>query len=136
MLLQVGVKALIKNSSDKYLLLQRSKIMDGETVASWDIPGGRIKPEEPLNEALARELSEEIGFNVTVEPHLITSQDIFIKAKDLHVVRLTYRVDCDIENIKISDEHTNYAWVDPSDFKELLIEPYLKEVLSSYIKIS
>jgi len=133
MILQVGVKALIKNSSDQYLLLQRSKVMDNETTTSWDIPGGRIEPDEPLREALARELGEEIGLTNVPDPQLITAQDIFVKSKDLHVVRLTYRVNCDIKTIDLSDEHSDFRWVRADEIKGLLIEPYLKEVLVNLV---
>jgi 8-oxo-dGTP diphosphatase len=133
MVLQVGVKALIKNSSDKYLLLQRSKIMDGEVTVSWDIPGGRIMPDEALHEALTRELGEEIGLRTVPDPQLIAAQDIFVKNKDLHVVRLTYRVSCDFETIRLSDEHSDYRWVSPHEIKSMVIEPYLKEVLLKFM---
>jgi ADP-ribose pyrophosphatase YjhB (NUDIX family) len=61
MKLQVGVKALIQNSSGKYLLLRRAKTMVNETETHWDIPGGRIEPEEGLQNALRREIAEETG---------------------------------------------------------------------------
>jgi len=130
MLLQVGVKALIKNNSGKYLLIKRSVVMNGETSASWDIPGGRIDPSETLLEALTRELGEEIGLtNVPGDYQLIAAQDIFVKEKDLHVVRLTYKVSCDIQQIKLSQEHSEYCWVDENEIHEIQAEPYLKEVL-------
>ena len=61
MKLQVGVKVLIQNSNSKYLLLQRAVAMGDEKEAHWDIPGGRIEPEEALMSALAREVKEETG---------------------------------------------------------------------------
>lgn len=56
MKLQVGVKALIKNTSNQYLFLHRSKTTPGATKTYWDIPGGRIEPEEALDDALKREI--------------------------------------------------------------------------------
>lgn len=53
--LQVGVKALIKNSEDKYLFIKRSRLLGSEKETQWDIPGGRIETNENLMEALARE---------------------------------------------------------------------------------
>ena len=44
MILQVGVKALIKNDKGQYLFLRRSERMQAETEPHWDIPGGRIDP--------------------------------------------------------------------------------------------
>ncbi len=131
MLLQIGVKALIKNSLGKYLLLQRSTPMESETIVSWDIPGGRIEPNEALIDALKREVREEVGLKEIPDPQLIAAQDIFVKSKDLHVVRLTYRVICDIKTVKLSDEHSDYRWVGVKEVKNMNVEPYLKEVLTS-----
>jgi 8-oxo-dGTP diphosphatase len=108
--------------------------MAGETSASWDIPGGRINPEESLGDALSRELSEEIGLNSDIDPELIAAQDIFVKEKDLHVVRLTYRIDYDLNEIKLSEEHKEYKWVGLSEIQNLPIERYLKEVLVNLSK--
>lgn len=40
-LLKAGVKAIIKNSSAKYLLLLRAKPYPGNDKCKWDIPGMR-----------------------------------------------------------------------------------------------
>jgi 8-oxo-dGTP diphosphatase len=131
MTLQVGVKTLIRNGSGKYLLLQRSKILDSEAEPLWDIPGGRIDSGEPLLEALQRELSEEIGADSLPAPRLVAAQDIFVESKDLHVVRLTYRVDGNYQAIKLSDEHSAYRWVTAGEIKDMVIDPYLQEVLDN-----
>lgn len=129
MQLQVGVKVLIKNPDSKYLLLQRAAAMNSETEAHWDIPGGRIEPEEPLLEALAREISEETGLTLTRMPQLLSAQDIFVPAKGVHVVRLTYLIDGD-GKVVISHEHQNVKWAGHDEALELNLDPYLREVLN------
>jgi len=129
MKLQVGVKVLIKNSDNKYLLLQRALAMDNETEAHWDIPGGRIEPEEPLLEALSREISEETGLTLTSMPRLLGAQDIFVSAKELHVVRLTYVADGGGEAV-MSHEHQNTKWASLDEALDVNLDPYLREILS------
>lgn len=46
-LLQIGVKAFLKNKEGKYLLLQRSDAY-AKAPGEWDIPGGRINPRTSL----------------------------------------------------------------------------------------
>lgn len=128
MQLQVGVKVIIKSSQGLYLLIQRSSKLPGDKVASWDIPGGRIMPNEDLRQALAREIQEEIGTAIIGSPELITAQDIFAADKGIHVVRLTYLLAMDIDQISLSAEHVAYRWVTPQEASELA-EPYLKEAL-------
>ena len=128
--LQVGVKALIKNSNGEYLFIRRSTMLATDTSEpSWDIPGGRIESDEYLLEALRREVQEEIGHDVQSAPMLIKAQDIFVTAKDLHVVRLTYMLTEDIEDIILSDEHEEYVWVHESQLETVNAEPYLAEAL-------
>ena len=128
--LQVGVKALIKNSNGEYLFIRRSTTLATDiSEPSWDIPGGRIEPDEYLLEALRREVQEEIGHDVQSATMLIKAQDIFVTAKDLHVVRLTYMLVEDVEDIILSDEHEEYVWVHESQLETVNAEPYLAEVL-------
>lgn len=132
MQLQVGVKVLIRNSAGAYLLLTRSS--DYEMTGGgddWDIPGGRIDPNEELLTALRREVAEETGVDLPADfaPELLAAQDIMVPAKDLHVVRLTYRLDADIDEVTISGEHTGYKWFTGLELKKLSLEPYLAAVV-------
>ena len=130
MKLQVGVKALIKNSRGEYLFMRRSTILATDvSESSWDIPGGRIESDEYLTEALKREVYEEVGHEIQSTPMLIAAQDIFVPSKELHVVRLTYTLKEDIDNIALSDEHEEYVWVHESQLETVNAEPYLAEVL-------
>jgi 8-oxo-dGTP diphosphatase len=131
MQLQIGVKVLIKNNNGLYLFLKRSKLLSSDVKNSWDIPGGRINPAENLHDALVREVSEEIHHDLENEPTLVNAQDIFISAKSLHVVRLTYITTEDVSDIILSDEHEDYVWRSLDDLDDLNIEPYLKEVLDT-----
>ena len=42
--LQVGVKILLKNKDEKYLVVLRSAIKYPEVGAQWEVAGGRIEP--------------------------------------------------------------------------------------------
>ena len=130
MKLQVGVKVLIQNNSGQYLLLRRAQTMSSESETHWDIPGGRIEPEEPLAEALRREIHEETGLDITAAPQLLAAQDIFVPAADLHVVRLTYQLQGD-GDVVISHEHQDTQWATPSEAIKLNLDPYLREVLTN-----
>lgn len=59
-LFQVGVKALIRDSEGRVLLLRDVHHADGY----WDLPGGRMGRDETFGETLKRELKEEIGIDI------------------------------------------------------------------------
>lgn len=135
MILQIGVKVIIRNNSGKFLLLKREQPMHGETEPSWDIPGGRIEPEEPLHTALAREILEETNLTLDASTQLLAAQDIFVQPKDLHVVRLTYLAEItNNETITISHEHSDYNWLSLKEVLAANLDPYLQEVFSTLIK--
>ena len=123
--LQVGVKVLLKNPEEKFLLIRRSEEKYNST--KWDIPGGRIDPGTSLGENLVREVMEETGLAMTSEPTIVGAQDIF--ATDMrHVVRVTYIGTADGEP-KLSDEHTEYRWVTWDELKAMPLEE-----LDRYVK--
>ncbi len=128
MKLQVGVKVLIKNDDNAFLLLERAGVMPSDGQYYWDIPGGRINEDEPLLEALQREVTEETGLSLKGEPVLQFAQDIFVEKADLHVVRLTYMGDAS-GDVVLSDEHGSYQWVTKAELLAENIDPYLRKML-------
>ena len=65
-LLNVAIGIII-DTENKVLLNKRKK---NTTLSGyWEFPGGKIKPNETLNQALSRELFEELGIKIgTTDP--------------------------------------------------------------------
>lgn len=141
MLLQVGVKILIKNQENKYLLLKRDSTKYPGVTSLWDLPGGRIQPGIGLHENLAREVYEETGMELDSSVEVLGAQDIILK--DKHVVRITY-VGSATGTLNIGNEHTDSAWftvheltaLDGLDeyFSKLLLEK-LDEIQNYVLKL-
>ncbi|HWZ65727.1 MAG TPA: NUDIX hydrolase [Patescibacteria group bacterium] len=131
--LQVGVKALIRNNAGEYLFIRRKKLMAGDNQLRWDIPGGRIEPEETLVEALRREIAEETDLELTKIIELLDAQDIIIPKSQLHVVRLTYQVEVGKE-LRLGDEHTDHRWVSLMKSTDLFVDAQLHQVLTTLQK--
>jgi 8-oxo-dGTP diphosphatase len=131
-MLEVGVKALIRNTEGLYLFLQRKDPLPDGTGIRWDIPGGRIHEQESLDVALAREISEETSLKVTASPKLLTAQDIFIPGKNQHIVRLTYLIQAN-GSVRLSDEHQAYQWASLTEGRALHIDAYLDAALAELV---
>lgn len=130
MKLQVGVKALIQNNDGNYLFMRRAQTFEHEAEAHWDIPGGRIEPEEALADGLAREISEETGLKLQSIPTLLAAQDIFVSSADLHVVRLTYVAQANGQ-LSLSDEHEEHIWMSIEQAIASNLDPYLAKILAN-----
>lgn len=129
--LQVGVKAFIKNAEGKYLFLKRVHAYEGNTEPKWDIPGGRINPGEELLVALKREIFEETGLELIGEPRVLFAQDILRNAGK-HTVRVTYaaQVAEGGQIVLASDEHSEFRWVTLEEAQNLYHDTYLDPVLA------
>ena len=127
--MQVGVKAFLKNTEGKFLLLKRNPEKYNNTKGSWDLSGGRIEAGTSLIKNLQREIKEETTLTVISVPQLIYAQDI-LHYENKHVVRLTYVANCEGKIILDTTENTEYKWLTLEEMKEQEdLDQYVKEIL-------
>lgn len=77
---QVVAALIVKD--DKILICQRTRHQP--MPLKWEFPGGKIEPEEPPEDALRRELEEELGIRAELGPKVA-------------VIRHTYANDSAVE---------------------------------------
>lgn len=65
----VNVVAAIICNDNKYFATQRGY---GEFKDWWEFPGGKIEQGETPEEALHREIKEELDIEITIDTHLVT----------------------------------------------------------------
>jgi 8-oxo-dGTP pyrophosphatase MutT (NUDIX family) len=129
----VGVKGLIQNNQGQLLLLLADVTKHRKnTEPYWDIPGGRIKGGDSVLETLEREIIEETGIKASVPEFLtavISNHEIPIEdEKWAGLVLMIYRVTIpQSSKIVISEEHSDYEWVDKAEAKKRLQHKYPKE---------
>jgi 8-oxo-dGTP diphosphatase len=107
----VGVKAVIVR--DSKVLLVKSSAHD-----FWDVPGGRIDDDESIEQALRRELSEELPNHTNLRiGKLINAYRVPGSIRgDVGLTLLFYRVDVDFSgDIILSSEHTAWEWMSFDD---------------------
>jgi 8-oxo-dGTP diphosphatase len=135
-LFQVGVKGLIENKESKILLLKAPGWEKNNTPAHWDIPGGRVQEGDTILETLKREIEEETGitqldgttfFTAVVSNHEIPLSD----TKKAGLMLVIYKVSApDNSTVILSEEHTEYEWVDKADAAKRLDNKYPEEFTS------
>ena len=68
---KIEVVAAIIQREGAYFATQRGY---GEFEGMWEFPGGKIEPEESPEDALKREIQEELGIDITIDKFLCTTE--------------------------------------------------------------
>lgn len=99
----------LQNARGEVLICQRPahKIYPGE----WEFPGGKVEPGESAEQALKRELYEELGIRVNQCRPLIRLRYAY---PELAVDLDTWRVSA-YDGVVKPSEHPNLAWVRPEE---------------------
>ena len=84
---KVGVGGIVLQDGKVLLLLRKN----APEAGSWSLPGGRVEFKELLEDAVVRELCEELGITVEVES-LVCVVNHIVPVENAHWVAPTYRV--------------------------------------------
>ncbi|WP_028022860.1 (deoxy)nucleoside triphosphate pyrophosphohydrolase [Enterovibrio calviensis] len=103
------VVAGVITEGDRVLIAQRHGV-DGET-GLWEFPGGKVEAGETEQEALARELMEELGLSVAVDDFLVETLHHY-PAKS--ILLCSYRCKAVAGDITLHC-HQAMAWVLPNE---------------------
>jgi len=126
----VAVAAILENQKDEILLIKRSSHM--EYPDCWEDIGGRLNPSESPEEGLRREIFEETGIKDIEIVKPLTMFHVFRKNEEKaenELIGISYWCKTKTSKVKLSDEHTDYKWVEPEDALELVGHPALKRYL-------
>jgi 8-oxo-dGTP diphosphatase len=125
----LAVKGIIRRDDGKILVLKRSN-KDDHKPGVWETVGGGMDREETPQEALAREIREETGLTVKVGRPF----NVFTFKKDTgeYKVGITFLCDFTGGEVVLSDEHSEYAWINPEEFASLESVPSLHEEIARY----
>ncbi len=126
-LFNVGIKAIIKKD-DKVLIVRHGQDF-------WEVPGGRIDANESIEEALHRELREELpNIHSIVLNRVIDARRLHKDIKDdISLVLVFYLVEADFRGVpKLSEEHTAYKWAGKDDAIKTVDELYKTAIANAF----
>lgn len=131
----VGVGAVLVNDKAEVLLLLRKKAPE---AGCWSIPGGTVEFGETIEDALLRELKEELGIESQIIKLLRVTNHI-LKDEKIHWVSPCFLVKTvsGVPENRETDAHSSLAWFSvsslPKNFTlttELAIQSYLDDLLN------
>ncbi|NWL87096.1 MULTISPECIES: NUDIX domain-containing protein [unclassified Paenibacillus] len=83
---RVGVGAVIKDDLDRILLVLRKRAPE---AGHWSLPGGKVDYMETIEEAIRREIREELGIEIMIDGLLCVTNHI-LPEEDTHYVAPTF----------------------------------------------
>jgi colanic acid biosynthesis protein WcaH len=131
----VAVDLIIKNGSGEILLGKRC---NSPAKGFWFVPGGRIRKNEQISEAITRISGSELGIVVHREwarllgafDHLYNDNFLGIDGVDTHYVVLAYEFDLeDCPPFSPDDQHSEMRWWKVA---ELLRSPEVHQNTKNY----
>ena len=111
------VAAIIKDKNGKILITKRN--LKKSQGGLWEFPGGKIEPNETRDEAIIREIKEELDIDIKVDSYL--AEKVFnYPEKDINLIGLQ----CTITqgNIRLL-EHEDYKWLNSSELENYEFAP-------------
>jgi 8-oxo-dGTP pyrophosphatase MutT (NUDIX family) len=107
-----AVCALVRREG-RILAMRRSMAKDA-APGIWEALSGRIEPGESPLEAVHREIEEESGLSVRVHPRPLVAHASDRAGVPMLIVY--YFADWLEGEVRLSEEHEAYAWLDPDEF--------------------
>ncbi len=128
------VGALIVNKDGKILLTKSHKWFD-----KFTLPGGHIEVGETMEEAVKREVKEEVGLDVEVVEFLLMQEAIFAKEfwKKKHFIFFDYFCKVADQQVKLdNDELQDYIWEYPGAAFNRNLDSFTWKTVAKYLQRS
>ena len=116
------VAAIIHDSEGRIFATQRGY---GDWKDYWEFPGGKIEPGESLEEALRREIWEELETKIVVEKYVTTVEYDY---PQFHLTMHCYWCHIESGDLKLK-EHKASKWLSKEELNSVEWLPADKEIL-------
>ena len=106
-----NVVAAIITKGNLFFIAQRNR--NKHLGFKWEFPGGKVDRNETNEDALKREIKEELNVNIFVEKKITEERYV---DQSINII-LHYYFCKIIDGVIILNEHENSVWVSKSDIK-------------------
>jgi len=128
---RVVVGGVIFNKEGKVLILQRSKDED-VFPEIWELPSGKREFFEDSQSSLIREIKEETGLSKIkiIIPFYVFEYKVEKQEEIRDTTQINFLVKLlEDEEIKLSEEHQNFAWISKDEIEKYKLSEATKNVI-------
>jgi 8-oxo-dGTP diphosphatase len=127
---KLAVKAVIFDEQQRCLLLRRSR-GNKYFVGAWEWPGGKVDDGEDFAGAVLRETLEETSLEIEITG-LAGSAEFEMPV--VNVVMLCMEARLTGGELKLSEEHDEWAWVPLNEIDRLALPDQIRGFMLDYAK--
>ncbi|WP_234857196.1 (deoxy)nucleoside triphosphate pyrophosphohydrolase [Acinetobacter junii] len=113
---KLTVVAAVITHKEKYLCALKGEHKYSYLSHKYEFPGGKVEPDETAQQALIREISEELNLAIDVKSYLLTVEHYY---PDFKIELATYL--CEVKNIDVLvlHEHQDIKWCHVDELQQL-----------------
>lgn len=130
-----ATKAFIIHQGKMLLLKESSKYKDGANAGKFDVVGGRVEPGQRFDQSLLREIKEETGLQVKIgRPFFVNEWRPKVKGEEWQIIGTFFECFADSDQVILSEDHEEYLWINPKEYKNYKIIENLVPAFESFLK--
>ncbi len=103
----IQVVAAVVHYQDKLLCVQRGESKYSYISKKYEFPGGKVEPNESEEQALIREIREELNLEIQVNAKLLSLDHCY---PDFEITIHAYSCSCSNPVVELT-EHLDYKWL-------------------------
>ena len=136
---KIVLAGVVFNKEGKVLILQRNENED-IYPGMWELPSGKREFFESSHNTLVREIREEAGLDIEIiQPCSVFEYKIEKPNEIRDSTQINFIVTSNTSEVRLSEEHQNYAWVSRDEINKYKVSDETKKVIqlafSLYSKI-
>ena len=119
-------KSVVFHPTENKILALKRSMNEQSRPGKWDLVGGNVSFGENHETALRREIKEESNLDIGI---LIPLHVYSQLTDNVYHLFIGYKTKSLSEDVRISNEHTDYRWLTPDEFSKLESADFLIDLV-------